>query len=481
MWRQEAGASVGVRMNWEEFDTCRWVDRVTVSLADLDRVHKPYLDAYRLHASHELAVAENRYEAGFPLDDARMLYAGIRHNMAFAKEAYSEPLRTVLDQVRHALLSHPTLEPVVVSGRNVGENDFYMRILDSGGSISASDLIAGLMARAADLPGDRFRKAARELNAFLSPVRDGEMDDVLGNLDEGCDILPFYGLAVTERIDLCDGMAIFPYQEILRFLDEESLQELSPSDAAFHDHWCGGAFAWTFRWRPAFRRRGHIDEPLTEPPQSLLLAARQFLDLIAVSHATPVLPLALISGRIDRLAARLLGRDSNSLGIYQKWPVSAFNGLTECPTIKKKELDETLEAFNLRESTRFSRLDPLLSRLAASLDRNGRFADEVRALDVAIVLEGMYELPRDKKTRKLASRVADFLGKSEEDRRRLENNVIRFYDARSEIVHSVSEGVSPFRNDAAFVTGFALARRSLFKLLGEGFPDDWNKLETVDN
>ena len=44
-----------------------------------------------------------------------------------------------------------------------------MRILNSGSSISAGDLIAGLMARAADLSGDRFRTAAGELNAFLSP------------------------------------------------------------------------------------------------------------------------------------------------------------------------------------------------------------------------------------------------------------------------------------------------------------------------
>ena len=468
-------------MNLNEFDTCRWIDRVAVALADLDRVHRPYLDEYRLHDSHKHAVAGNRDEAGFQLDSARMLYARVRHNLAFVREAHYDPLRTVLDHARHALLTHPTLETVAVSGRNIGENDFYMQILNSGRTISASDLIAGLMARAADLSGDRFRKAACELDAFLSPTRDGEMDDVLGNLDEGCDILPFYGLAVTERINLCDGMAIFPYREIRRFVDKELLQELSPSNAVFHDQWYGGAFAWTFRWRPVFRQRGRIDEPLMEPPKKSLLAARQILDLVAVSHATPVLPLALISGRIDRSAARLLGSESHSPGIYQKWPVGAFNGFAECPTIKKKELDETLEAFKSRESTRFNRLDPFLSRLAASLDRNGRFADEGRAVDVAIVLEGMYELPRYGKTRKLARRVSGFLGTSEEDRRRLEDNVTRFYDARSEIVHSVSDGASPFRNDAAFVTGFSLARRSLFKLLSDGPPDDWNNLEVVDN
>ena len=44
------------------------------------------------------------------------------------------------------------------------------------------------------------------------------------------------------------------------------------------------------------------------------------------------------------------------------------------------------------------------------------------------------------------------------------------------IVHSRSAKASPFTNGAAFVTGFDLARRSLFKLLREGRPEDWDKL-----
>ena len=50
------------------------------------------------------------------------------------------------------------------------------------------------------------------------------------------------------------------------------------------------------------------------------------------------------------------------------------------------------------------------------------------------------------------------------------------YEARSEIVHSGTGEASPFRNGAAFVTGFDLARRSLFKLLREGIPENWDKL-----
>ena len=69
-------------------------------------------------------------------------------------------LRSVLDPTRHILLSHPELERAAVAGRTVGENNFWLQLLDSGTSISAGDLIAGLMARAAEIPRDRFRVAA---------------------------------------------------------------------------------------------------------------------------------------------------------------------------------------------------------------------------------------------------------------------------------------------------------------------------------
>ena len=57
-----------------------------------------------------------------------------------------------------------------------------MRILNSGASISASDLTAGLMDRAVELSGDRFRVVAREPVTFLSPAGDGRAAGVSGTL-----------------------------------------------------------------------------------------------------------------------------------------------------------------------------------------------------------------------------------------------------------------------------------------------------------
>ena len=91
-----------------------------------------------------------------------MVYAGARYSRTFGKEAEYEPLRAVLDPARHALLAHPMLERAAVSGRSIGENDFSLKMVNSDQSISAGDLIAGLMARTADRSCDDFRAAVRE-------------------------------------------------------------------------------------------------------------------------------------------------------------------------------------------------------------------------------------------------------------------------------------------------------------------------------
>ena len=447
---------------------------MAAALATLARVQQPFLEDYwRLKSSMHTIVDGD--ETPFPLDDVRNLYVEVRYSKAFGKEAHYEPLRAVLDPVRYALLSHPALERVAVAGRVVGENNFWMRILNSGMSISASDLIAGLMARAAELSSDGFRTAARELGAFLSPARDGEATGVLGTLDEGCDTLLFYGLTVTERIDFGDGTAILPYGEVRRFVEEELVKELAPGGARFHGLRAVGAIVRPFRWRPVFSWRGSVNEPMTERPGPFFSEARTFLDLIAVSHATPVLPLATISDCIDRSGGRLLSCEKHGPGFYQKWAADGLDGFAERPMLKPAALGEAREAFETREREHFKRLAPVISRLAEALGRHGRFADEVRTVDVAIALERMYELPKWNKSQKLAKRVSGFLCGDAQDRQRVGEIVSRFYDARSAIVHSGSQAL--FRNGAAFVTGFDLARESLFKLLRQGVPKDWNGLD----
>ena len=439
----------------------------------LVRAQERYLQAYWQHHPREHVIVDGRDETPYPLDDLRMVYSMARHSGTLAGTARYAPLREALDPTRHALLSHPRLERVAVIGRPVGENDFWMRILNSGTSICAGDLIAGLMARAAELPGNCFRAAAGELNAFLSPVGDEEAAGVLRNLDEGCDALLFRGLAVTERVNVEDGMAILPFAEVQRFLEQELVDELSPSGTGFHGWRSVGALVRTFRWRPLFRRKGSVSEPMRNPEESFFPDARTFLDLLAVSHGEPVLPLAATSNCIDQSATRLLGRESHGAGIDRKWPAHGFDGFAHCPVLRREALKEAREAFLKRESTRYQRMEPFVLRLAKALGRDGRFATYDKVVDVVIALEGMYELPKWKKSRRLRDRVSSYLGSDAEDQKRIKERIRTCYRARSDIVHSGSGEASPFRYGAAFVSGFDLARRSLFKLLRDGPPVNW--------
>lgn len=451
------------------FDYGRWIDRLAGALSVLAKAQEPYLQAYWEHHPRKHVIVDGEDVTPYPLDDLRMVYSNVRRSGKLIGTARYAPLSEVLDPTRHSLLSHPDLEKVAVIRRPVGENDFWMRILNSGRSVSAGDLIAGLMARAAELPGDGFRAAAGELNAFLSPVRDREAASVLGNLDEGCDALLFWGLTVTERIDLADNLAILPFAEVRRFVERQLVEELAPSGAGFHGLRSVGAVVRPFRWRPLFRPRGGFNEPI-RAPKPYFPEARKLLDLLAVRHAKPVVLLGTKSNCIDRSAASLLGWENYRPDMDQKWPPHGFDGFVDCPVLGAEAIRDVWELFANRESEHYRRMAIYVSRLAEALGRVGRFALRDKVMDVAIALEGMYDLPKQGKSRTLQERVASYIGKDTEDRNRIKESIRTFYEARSDIVHGGAGEASPFTNGAAFVTGFDLARRSLFKLLREAPP-----------
>ncbi len=150
-----------------EFSADEWIDRLARALPGLAEAQEPYLQEYYKQNRGVDVVYGGRDgdPPDFPLDDLRDLYAMALHGDAFGEQEYYASLCAVLDPVRSILRSHPTLERVV--SRIIGWDEFWMEILSSGSLTSLTDLIAGLMARAAELSGDRFRAAA----GFPGPVR----------------------------------------------------------------------------------------------------------------------------------------------------------------------------------------------------------------------------------------------------------------------------------------------------------------------
>ena len=293
-------------------------------------------------------------------------------------------------------------------------------------------------------------------------------------LDHGCDVALFHGPVVEERIDVAEDVTLLPFEEVRAFVDEEFVHDLAPAGAGFHGFRSVGAAARTFRWRPAFYRAGYERELDSHDAGPFFRRARTFLQLLSVAHAAPVLPLAELSHRIDRSAGRLLGRGGQSPGFYQSWPAKGFDGLDEGPVLRREALDEAKEAFENRAGERHRRMAPVVGRLAEALARNGPFAVADRVLDVGIALERMYVLDEGKISRKLRNRAARYLatdGLSEES---IRISAQEFYEVRSDIVHNRLHRLTPERVHAAFCNGFDIARRSLFKLLREGPPEDWN-------
>ena len=239
-------------MTMTEFAAGDWIDRLARALPGLAEAQKPYLQEYwkqnpRVHGA---VGGRDGNQSAFPLDDLRDLYAIARHSDVFGKQEHYAPLLAVLDPVRHILYSHPTL--ALVMSQIVGKDAFWMQILNTGSSTSATDLIAGLMARASELSSDRFRAAATELNAFLSRGGQGEAASVLGDLGVGYDAVLFWGLTLKERVEVENGMVMLPFEQVQTFVDRSLVEELAPPGSGFHRWRSVGAVVRPFGWNPTF-------------------------------------------------------------------------------------------------------------------------------------------------------------------------------------------------------------------------------------
>ena len=462
-------------MTEAEYSADNWIDRLASTLRILFKEQEPWLKYYYEETPYVTVMSEgsNVISPDSLLEHLRGIYATARHGgkVSGEKEHYSA-LRKLLDPARHILRSHPALERVM--SRIIGEDDFWIQVLGNGQSICLTDLIAGLVVRATQLPGDGFVAAARELEAFLDRAWIESKACVPGNLDTGYDAVLFYGLNIKERIDIEKDMAILPFEQVQEFVDKSLIQELVPPGAGLHVWQSVGAVVRPFQWKPKFYRQGDIrrSEPNwseVDHTNNFFRQAAVFLELLAVAHTTPVLRLAKLPQRIKHSAGRLLGEVSRSGSIF---PGRSAQGFEVCPELSPEALAIAREAFDDRDHKRFEEMAPIITRLDEALARDGQFASEDKILDVVKTLERMYQLDRSGISRKMQTRVAWFLGDDDGSKMK---TIKKFYNTRSDIVHNKRKRNSPESDHKIFNEGFSIARRTLFKLLREGAPD-WENL-----
>ena len=468
-------------MTKAEYSADEWIDRLASALRILTKEQQPWLQKYYEETPYVTVMSEgsNVISSESLLDHLRRIYATARHGgkISGEKEHYSA-VRKLLDPVRHILRSHPTLERVM--SLIIEDDDFWIQVLGNGQLICLTDLIASLLVRARDLPGDGFNPAATELEAFLDRAWIESKACVPGNLDTGYDVVLFYGLNIKKRIDIADDMALLPFEQVQTFVEKSQIKDLVPPGAGIHGWQSVGAVVRPFQWKPKFYRKGSTrssgsDWSEFEHAEIFFQQAIVFLELLAVAHATPVLRLALLPQHIKHAAGLLLGGVSGSGTFFRGRSAQGFDGFEVCPELVQEALAISKEAFENRGNKRFKEMAPIIGRLDEALARDGRFASEDKILDVAIALERMYQLDRGDISYKMQTRAAWYLGDDAGSRLQVMETIKNFYNTRSGIVHNKQKQKSPARNQEIFNEGLSIAKRTLFKLLREE-PPDWGKL-----
>lgn len=461
-------------MTAAEFSVDEWIELLAHALPNLAEVQEPYLREYYKYNPRVYSNLGMRDDntSTFALDDLRDLYAMAHHSHAFAKEKEYAVLCTALNPVRHILRSHPTLRRVL--SPIVGEDDFWMQILGSGSLTSLTDLIAGLMVRAGELPGDGgLRLAVNELNTFLVAAEKDKITGVLGDLNVGYDMVLFHGLTLKQRIDIGGEMAVLPFDQVQAFLERRLVEELAPPGAGFNDWRSVVAVVRLFRWKPVFQRKGYERKLELGRPVPFFREAEIFLELLAVAHEVPLLCLAALPNCINRSASRLLGLEHHNGSFQRGRSAQDLNGFEVSPELVLEVLAEAKEAFNNRRRNRYETMAPVISRLAEALARGGQYAAEDKVLDVAIAFERMFKPKGRYISKQLQEKVAGFLGGDGEAQSQIRETMEHFYDVRSAIIHGPRDGKKRHlleEKNEAFNAGFSLARRSLFKMLREGSP-----------
>lgn len=465
-------------MRTGEFGATQWVERLARALTELAETQKPYRAEIHQQRQRRSSQRDPYWLGAFdhPSHDLQSFYWHACSKGRYYAEHYG-PLRAALDEVQGILAMHPALAVVLDSAND--RDEIWIRAVDHGGLGTLSSMIGGLVARGMEVPEDGFRVAAAELHRLLGgPGGDGGQISVPSDLSVGYHVVLFHGLRVSEKIPLADDTALLPFKQLDAFVNEDVLRDVAPTLLRYNDQKSVGALVKPFRWKPEVRKQGDNPVPDLDWGGSFFEDAEAFIELLALCHTAPVICLVTIPYCIHRTASYLLGQLHYHSGYTWGRSVGSFDRFAKSTDLSVDALDEARTAFGYRQSANYQYCAPIIARLAEGLARSGRFQIDDKILDVAIALEQMYELEGGEISFKLKARAACFLETSTESRVRVFQDVEQLYNARSAIVHkrkSKKRSAADAKHEA-FTRGFAVARRSVVKLLREGPPSDWNTL-----
>ena len=383
-------------------------------------------------------------------------------------------MREALRAAEEIVGQHPALE-TVASPRKSG-HEFKVRILKQDVLTSRLRVVAGLVSRAREVGKDGFEVASWELKFLLDLSFEDGGGSVPHELTTGYHVSLFFGLQFSDEVEIADGWVMVPLESTASFLNREEMLSVAPGIGEEYG-WKGvGAILKPVPWKPIVLPLGEESEPELDWGGSFFEDARIFIELLSLSHAVPIVTLMDIDYCTHRTVSYLLGEPYYHSGNRCKSWLRPFGGLRELHKLEIDALDEAKQVFGELDRARYEELAPVISRLSEALARTGQFAADDKILDVAIVLEQMYELDQGEISFKLKTRAASFLKTDTAARLEVFRDVGMLYGVRSRIVHRGKKKPSVKAKRDAFEKGFDVARGSVIKLLREGLPKDWNEV-----
>ena len=448
-------------MKSHDFCTSQWVKLLTQSLTSLKETEEKYRSGSRVMPaegdshdaqppSYSHSFSESRY----------FLYH--KANGSKNSSRYGD-LPSELDVVKAVLREHPALNRVL--GYSEDKEEFRIAIANSLRRTSLIDIITRLINCETE---SGFDDVVLRLEKLLSSQGKCKFPSY--------HVSVFFGLRLNKKMELSDGISIAPFESLKKFFDSSDLENLVRNSREFAEAGSLGVVLKPFEWEPKIYHAGEKLESDISWDNEFPGDAQTIVDLLAIIHNTPLMNIICFEFCVDRRISELIGTPSGG-GVFIRhagFSIDDHGGSTFPLTEKLSQVKDMFSRLK-NPCNDLKRYEPVISRLSNSLLRKGRFGPEDKILDVAIALEQMYEIDFEI-AYKLGTRVSWFLESSGQKRVEVFDKVKDFYRMRSDVVHYRSKEKEKERKTEQADNGFDLACRTLFKLLQDGSPPDWDRL-----
>ena len=456
------------------FDASDWVERLAQSLESLSKVEENYSSELTATSSRN-ANLDELMASGFDSPSSRRssLYYSARQRESSYYRTHYGALFSKLAAVKAVLREHPVLNDAL--GSSVDNEQFFIHIANVGSSIDLSQIVTGLMSYTKD---NDFSDTASKLEEFLDPEKERRFI--------GYHMSIFRGLQLDEEFEVANGISVVPFNGMKEFVHSSWFERFVSKQSWLSGRGPLGVVRKPFQWKPVILSSGSNSGETYAWDKEFPDDSDLVVNLLAITHETPVLNMMRLMAFVNHEVWELVGLPghSGSVGWSGGLPVNDHLGNTALCLEKFSKAKDMFVSLKCSGDEQ-ARYKLIISRISRSLLRRGELALEDKLLDVAIAMEMMYELERQELSYKLRMRASCFLERSSEKRVETFERMKKFYNARSSVVHNdkkmqkkKQENPEEYHQYVSeqFDAGFDLARRTLFKLLLEGRPSDWDEL-----